>query len=69
MSKSLLSLPTSLACNYTQTWCLCSNLEKVVYFVELKVPWEDRVEKAYEVKKDRYSEMMGKPHGEAGARD
>lgn len=43
---------------------LWSNLEKVVYFVELPGPWEDRVEEACDLKKARYSEM--KLHGEAG---
>ena len=30
---------------------LCSKLEKVVSFIEFRVPWEDSVEDAYELKK------------------
>ena len=36
---------------------LWSEVEKIVYFIELTVPWEDRVEEAYERKKARYAEM------------
>ena len=36
-----------------------SDLEKIVYFIELTVPWEDRVEDANELKKAKYTEMAG----------
>jgi hypothetical protein len=36
---------------------LWSDLEKIVYFIELTVPWEDRVEVANELKKAKYAEM------------
>ena len=38
---------------------LSSDLEKIVYFIELTVPWEDRVEEANELKKAKYAEMAG----------
>ena len=38
---------------------LWSDLEKIVYFIELTVPWEDRVEEANELKKVKYTEMAG----------
>ena len=36
-----------------------SDLEKIVYFIELTVPWEDRVEVANKLKKAKYTEMSG----------
>ena len=36
---------------------LWSEKERIVYFVELTVPWEDRVEEANERKRDRYAEL------------
>ena len=40
---------------------LWSSLEKVLYFIELMVPWEDRIQKAYELKsKAKYSELLRK---------
>ena len=36
-----------------------SDLEKIVYLIELTVPWEDRVEVANELKKAKYTEMSG----------
>ena len=38
---------------------LWSDLEKIVYFIELTVPWEDRVEEFKELKKVKYAEMTG----------
>ena len=35
------------------------DLEKMVYFIELTVPWEDQVEEANELKKAEYPEMAG----------
>ena len=42
---------------------LWSNLEKVVYFIELSLPWEERVDKAYDLKKAKRFEMTWKLHG------
>lgn len=36
---------------------LWSETQRVVYFVELTVPWEEAVEMAYERKKFRYIEL------------
>ena len=36
---------------------LWSNTRKLVYIIELTVPWEDNVEEAYERKKLRYSNL------------
>ena len=36
---------------------LWSEAQKVVYFIELTVPWEDRVVEANERKKAKYAEM------------
>ena len=35
------------------------DLERTVYFIELTVPREDRVEEANELKKAKYAEMAG----------
>ena len=36
-----------------------SDFEKIVYLIELTVPWEDRVEVANEFKKAKYTGMAG----------
>ena len=36
---------------------LWSNTQKLVYIIELTVPWEDAVEEAYERKKLRYTNL------------
>ena len=35
------------------------DLEKILYFIEFTVPWEDRVGEANELKKAKYAEMAG----------
>lgn len=44
-------------------WC---NLEEIVCFTELAVPWEHRVGEAYELKKANTHSCGEKLHSEAG---
>ena len=57
--KSLLFLFMLVSTQLQPDLVLWFNLEKVVNFVDLSVPWEDRVEETYDLEKARYSKMVG----------
>ena len=53
-----LSVPSEIAItNLRPDLLLWSNSQRMVYFIELTVPWEDNVEEAFERKKLRYTEL------------
>ena len=58
-NKQKLVVPNHIISTLRKDVVLWSNLEKVAYFIELTVPWKDRVEEAYELKKAKYAELVG----------
>lgn len=53
-----LTVPSEIAItNLRPDLVLWSNSQRMVYFVELTVPWEDAVQEAFERKKLRYTEL------------